>query len=115
MCAGEEADMAVDDDDDDIAGISGGEFKNIRCILTQIDIYELVKPVQDSREWIWEHQAIVEHINRKGGVSCPNPAQPAVQITLGELKDCSKRIKRAAQKHKRQMGTHAEHNNEEIL
>jgi len=105
--------------DDDIQGVSGGQFKNVRCTLTQQSIFKLAEPVQDAQQWIWERAAIEEHIKKhtSNGAHCINPAQTNrdVHITLAELKCCARRLERAAAKQKRQQLTQPQTQLEEIL
>ena len=63
-CAGEDFGEAAEGaDDDGIEGIQGGEFKNVKCTLTQQSIYEIAEPVEDSHQWI--HDRCILWLKRK--------------------------------------------------
>ena len=99
----------MEGDDDDLQVGKGAEFKNYTCVLTQKHIFDLKEPVEDSLKFIWEREAIEQHIrsHMRKGQRAENPASTRNAITLEELK-VSRRVMRAAVKHKEEQGTQME-------
>jgi hypothetical protein len=91
--------------DEDLEVQKGGQYKNMRCTLTQKHIFELEDPVEDSHQYIWERRAILEHI-RKQRAPVVNPAKPNVVITEAELKTC-RRVQRDAARHRKEQESQA--------
>jgi hypothetical protein len=100
-------------EDDDLAIEAGGEFRSLRCTLTQKHIFDLKEPVEDSHEYIWEKEAILQYIREHGG-SAQNPAMPSVCITQGELKP-ARRVLRAAAERRRKGAVLDDSSEDEIL
>lgn len=118
MLSADEEGSGGEFEDDDLGVIGGGEINNPRCILTQVHVSELLEPVEDSLGFIYERQAIVDYIAKavQARGSCQNPSRQRVPITLDELKDCAKKIRRFMQKtKKRQQATQASAPAEEVL
>lgn len=100
--------MPEDEEDDELQIEGGAEFRNYRCVLSQKSIFDLAEPVEDAHEYIWEKQAIVQHIRAHHG-RATNPANTTLPITEAELKP-SRRVLREGNKRRREAAntqTHA--------
>jgi hypothetical protein len=100
-------------EDDELEVEAGGQFKSVRCTLTQKHIFELKEPVEDAHEFIWEKEAILQYIREHPNYA-QNPAVPGVPITAAELKP-ARRVMRAAAENHRRAATRADQIEEEIL
>lgn len=108
---------AEDDDDDDMQVGKGAEFKNNKCLLSAISIYEMKDPVFDHHKFVYERQKVVGYIKQGGnGNSNAHPSRQGEQITLQELKP-AKRVKMAGEKWRREQALHRTQaaDDEEIL
>lgn len=95
--------LPEDLEDDELQIEGGAEFRNARCVLSQKSIFDLVEPVEDANEYIWERAAIVQHIRAQHGRAM-NPANQTLPITEAELKQ-SRRVIREAQRRRREAAT----------
>lgn len=91
--------LPEDEEDEELQIEAGAEFRNYRCVLSQKSIFDLAEPVEDSHEYIWEKQAIVQHIRAHHG-RATNPANTTLPITEAELKP-SRRVLREGNKRRR--------------
>lgn len=84
-------------EDDDLEIGEGATFMNMKCLVTQKDIFELSEPVEDKSGFIYEKSAVVAMFRRSRDRFITHPARPDLRLTEAELKP-SRRVRREAQK-----------------
>ncbi|MEW5317633.1 MAG: hypothetical protein WDW38_008915 [Sanguina aurantia] len=60
-------------DDEDLQVTDGGAFPNEKCPLTAKSIFELREPVQDEKNFVYEKEAVLRHIQQH---QAKRPGQP---------------------------------------